>query len=223
MVVLSIAVAGRSSYLDDRRHRTWLFVKQVLLETEYGDKGGVVARWAKPISVYAISDDPADYELVGSVVDEINSALPKPLLQFDRNANGAPIRIYIIDHRHFGVIAEAGGFEYVPGNLGFFVSYLDDAFELYDAVILVSRAIASPIRRALILEELTQALGPMNDSLLFRDSIFYEAPGDYGNVPHLTSLDVKLLRFLYDHLNPGDDDTALKRAFDLYWDSVAAD
>lgn len=74
--------------------------------------------------------------------------------------------------------------------------------------------------RSILPEEIFQALGPANDSAIYPDSLLFETE-DYAPMHKtLSARDKKLLRFLYLHLNPGDGEEEVHRAFDNYWDKM---
>ncbi|MDP6121304.1 MAG: DUF2927 domain-containing protein [Rhodospirillales bacterium] len=75
-------------------------------------------------------------------------------------------------------------------------------------------------RLSMVLEKLTQALGPINDTTIYPDGILYENFDNVKTIVELSPLDKKLLRFLYTHLNPGDREEDVRRAFEKYWDTI---
>lgn len=65
-----------------------------------------------------------------------------------------------------------------------------------------------------MLEELTQALGLLNDSPFDRESIFYSGQ---SQVARLSEWDRRLLRFAYIHLQPGMDEPTVERLLRRYF------
>lgn len=204
-----------------RHEQAWRFARQVLLEREFEDSPPVIIRWRdKAIGVRVATGTSDDAEMAARVVAEINDALEGTGHRLDLAHPEPAISLYL---RNEGVAEdEAGNISVIwtpPGD-AYFWSFTDDENVIREAVILVSETFTGEAKRALLLEELIQSLGPVNDSPLIPDSIFFESPDSVDNVPHLTRLDAKLLRFLYLHLEAGMDEAAVKHAFDAHWREV---
>ena len=74
--------------------------------------------------------------------------------------------------------------------------------------------------RSILFEEIFQALGPLNDTAIYQDSLLFETE-DYAPMHKtLSPRDKKLLRFLYLHLKPGDGEEEVRKAFDQHWDKM---
>jgi len=69
-----------------------------------------------------------------------------------------------------------------------------------------------------LLEEMTQALGPLGDTAVTSDSVMYEKGRDHGKAPMLGEWDRRMLDLLYGHLKPGDGWREVEAAFSLFWD-----
>jgi hypothetical protein len=74
--------------------------------------------------------------------------------------------------------------------------------------------------RHFALEEITQALGLANDSSIFADSIFYARGPDGGDAQRLSALDKQLIRFFYNHVQPGAQSREIRRAFQNHWEGT---
>lgn len=76
----------------------------------------------------------------------------------------------------------------------------DEAYRIVEALILIDRDISSIRIRSCIIEETTQALGPLNDVATASRSIF----NDSNDYTFLTDLDRLIVRVLYDpRIEPG--------------------
>lgn len=71
-----------------------------------------------------------------------------------------------------------------------------------------------------MLQRVLHAIGLVNYQSLIRNSVFYRAVEDAGGAITPTFLDRKLLFFLYKHLKYGDDEIAVRKAYDTYWHSL---
>lgn len=84
---------------------------------------------------------------------------------------------------------------YLPTNYGFFWAWSDEQGYLRKAKVLISSTSISQRERShLIREELTQALGLMQDSFSHKDSIFYQ---DWTATTKFSALDQQLIQMLY--------------------------
>jgi hypothetical protein len=201
------------------RDKTWRFIKEVLLEVEYGDQDRVVVRWSKNATISVPVSTPADSELLDSIVAELNQVLNKTSFRLELNAYDGEITVFIMPNWMFKEAVKKFGCEYPERVLGYGCLF-DNDYEIFWAAILISEEIKGSERRSLLLEEITQSLGPTNDSPLFRDSLFYEKDGIRTFGKTLSPLDRKLLYFLYAYLKPGDREADVRRAFDEHWDSI---
>ena len=92
--------------------------------------------------------------------------------------------------------------DYVPGDSGFIWAWWRSS-EIYKATVLIASDDALPqkARSHLIREELTQALGFLQDSYSYPDSIFYQ---DWSMVTEYSDMDREIIRMLYlDDVAPG--------------------
>ena len=84
---------------------------------------------------------------------------------------------------------------YLPPNYGFFWAWSDSRGSLRQAKVLISSdSISQQERSHLIREELTQALGLMQDSYRHADSIFYQ---NWTTTTQFSALDQQLIKMLY--------------------------
>ena len=60
----------------------------------------------------------------------------------------------------------------------------------------------------------------MGHSPLYPESVVYADGLRSSTAYHLAPVDIKLLALLYRHLAPGDTVADVRRAFDLYWDTL---
>ena len=223
--VLGILVlAPHISWGHSHEAKTLRFVEQVLLESEYGQRFGAVTRWVKSPKIRVVGGTEEDRLAVTALVDELNELLDGmgvslTVARFGEADIGADIKVIIAPLQNFPRLARGHDFEYVEGNVGFFYIWFDHQYEITQAVVLIGAELTSGERQATIVQEITQALGPANDSPLFPSSVFFER-GEVGSTAtRLAPIDRKLLRFLYTHLRPGDDAEAIRRAFEQHWGS----
>lgn len=106
--------------------------------------------------------------------------------------------------------------EYVPGNIGFFRVTWNSSGEITRAIVLVASDVTTqPERTHTVREELTQALGLMQDSYRYRESIFYQG---WTTFPRYSNMDKAVIRMLYrpevrTNMNCQEARTVLARGF----------
>ena len=79
-----------------------------------------------------------------------------------------------------------------------------------------------PFMQHLLLEEMTQSLGLMNDSPRFPESVVYETPTSSGSTTTLGDLDTRTIALLYS-LRPGARKCRVKRAIRQEWETTQDD
>ncbi|RMH97222.1 MAG: DUF2927 domain-containing protein [Calditrichaeota bacterium] len=166
---------------------------EIAFGSEYGLGDYTIKKWKKDVRIGLIGDPTeADRRTVEKVVATLNDLL-NPILQ-----------VKIVDNReanlHVYFIPQAEFYKYEPPGLvfnrGFFWAWWNGIGEIHRArVVVASDGLTQRQRSHLIWEELTQALGLMNDSLKYPDSIFYQ---EYSETLGYSSLDRAVIRLLYD-------------------------
>ena len=162
-----------------------------------------------------------DEEFTKKFVQSLNRVLSGTGVQlgFEEN-DAAAVTVRFAPIWAFHDIVVDLGLEYVGGNDGQLMIWFDDHARATAGLVLIGSDIDLDRRRATIAQELTQVLGPLNDSFEFPESVMYESGKNPSTAMELAPIDRRLLRFLYRHLKPGDDVHAVRTAFDMYWDSV---
>ncbi len=194
------------------------FVEQVLLEAEYGQRSNTVVRWVKSPKIRVVGGTQEDMLAITALVDELNGLLDGTGVSLTVARFGeTDIKVIIAPLGDFPRLAQEHGLKYVEGNVGFGGSWINDHYELVSDVTLIAAELTGWERQATIVQEITQALGPANDSPLFPSSVFFER-GEVGSTAtRLAPIDRELLRFLHTHLRPGDDAEAVRWAFEQHW------
>jgi hypothetical protein len=197
-------------------------VLSVLTSSEFGSGGrSRTVRWARSPSLAIIGGDPQQRQLALDIAGRLSEAIAPLSISLTDSPDDADIRLYLDRPEALARIAEEEGFEMVPGNAGLFWCWWDVYGRLRRTVILIEDTWAadSPWMRHLMLEEMTQSLGLMNDSPLFPQSVFYETPTDPGSATELSELDLKTIALLYG-LRPGTHTRHLRRALRRRWDAL---
>lgn len=173
------------------------YFKEVALGSEFGNSEAVVKKWQEDIKIY-VSGEESDFlrENLDRMMKEINE-LVSPSIKLTRvnKASDANFEIFYGTANEY-VKKEPKVKRLVSGNFGLFYVYSNAQKELYRGTMYIdiSRVKAKDTQRHILLEELTQALGLMNDSYEYKRSIFFQKwtlTQDYANI------DRELIRLLY--------------------------
>lgn len=123
------------------------------------------------------------------MIAEINSLVES--VQVTRASWRDNVQIYFVPESRFSWYES----NYVPTNYGFFWTWWRDSGEIYRARLLISTdRITQTERSHLIREELTQALGLMNDSATHPESVFYQ---NWSSTNKYAPIDRALIKMLY--------------------------
>lgn len=221
--LLALGLCPACSSSDDTRPapdpRVKQWAEQVVLGTEFGGDGDVVARWTRSPTLSVMQGSAADradlQELVPALSELVAPLSIQTVADGDVNAD---IQVHYASLADFGSIASANNFDYVAGNWGYFYMFWDADHALRRSyVLLATDKLSGDQLRHFTFEEVTQSLGLASDSSIFPDSVFFAQGMDGGDVTELSALDRRLVSFVYTELQPGDAKGELDAAFDQAW------
>ncbi len=204
--------AQSETRLDRKKFSKW--ATQVLLKPEYGNAKSAVRRWKSPPRISIFGGDEKHKKIVESSIKKINSVLGQTrfgkIKLVDDDDQEAELRVYLTSVRNFLAIAKKHEFKIPQYNEGYFALKWDSKNELLEGQVLIAiDRLRGQQLEHIVLEEITQALGPTNDSDMFRSSIFFSGrsfPTD------LSERDKILLKMLYTNLKPNDKKSQVERA-----------
>ncbi len=168
------------------------YFTKVVFDIEYGGENSknILRRWEKPlrIKVYG-SPTEEDLATLDRHIADLNQVDNMPAItRVDTEPN---LSIYFVALNRMHNYIDG----YVEGNWGFFWNTWSRTGEMIRAQIAIATDVTTQRQRNhLILEELTQSLGLMQDSNDEPDSIFY-AP--WTEVQQLSALDWKIIEMVY--------------------------
>ena len=168
------------------------YFNEVCLDSEFVNGGDptVIQKWAAPI-YYRISGEYTnkDLSVLNDFVIWLNTIDGFPGIFEATDANPVNLRIYFCNEKNLLNIM-GPNFKDLDGAVTF---WYDDNI-IYDATICYRTEIAQYTRNSVILEEIYNGLGPIQDTTLRPDSIIYQ----YFSEPQaLTDIDELILRLLY--------------------------
>ena len=164
----------------------------ITFNVEYGDGNTLdLRRWEQPIRIRVYgSPTQEDLATLDRHIDDLNQIENMPFLQ--RVTEEENIEFYFVALNDISKYIDG----YIEGNWGFFWSWWNGAQQMTKVQIAIASDVTNQLQRNhLILEELTQSLGMMQDSNQYPDSIFY---ADWTEVQQLSPLDWAIVRLTYD-------------------------
>lgn len=165
---------------------------EVVLAAEFVNGGdpSVLQKWEQPI-VYGLNGAPTqeDLAVLGGFCGWLNSIEGFPGIRQSVGLEEVNLRIHFCEEPELRLIMGENFFG-VDGAVTFWYDYN----VIYDAVICYRSDIDQYTRNSVILEEIYNGLGPVQDSDLRTDSIIYSG---YSVPQSLTPMDELILRLLY--------------------------
>lgn len=169
-----------------------LYFNEVCLDAEFNYDGtpDVLQKWVYPIH-YAIYGEPTpeDRQKLEQFCQWLNTIEGFPGIQPEEDPNLVNLRIYFTTREEIPGIME-DDYGYVDGAVRFW--YIEN--QIYDAIICYSTEADQYLRNSVILEELYNGLGPVQDTQLRQESIIYAG---YSEPQWVTAIDELILQLLY--------------------------
>lgn len=169
------------------------YFNEVCLDAEFVTSGdpSKLQRWEQPIR-YIIYGEPTEEDLqyLHRFSQWLNTIVGFPGISETNSAVEANLRIHFCSPSE---LLNIMGNHYA--GLDGAVAFWYDNDRIYDGVICCRTDLDQNLRNSVILEEVYNCLGPVQDSALREDSIIYAG---FSQPQQLTAIDELLLRLLYD-------------------------
>lgn len=180
------------------------YFQEVALQAEYGLKNKKIRCWAEDVKIY-VSGEKSDFLMkeLKVIVQELNALIQPIEITFANSLQEANFHLFLGSYQTYIKTVEPGAQRWAKGNLGFFYVYTNKKSEIYKGSMYLDivRLKAKDTLKHLLREELTQALGLMNDSMKYRESIFYQK---WTRTLKYAAIDKKLIQILYNSsVKPG--------------------
>lgn len=179
--------------------QTFDYFKEIVLTSEY-DGLTPVFKWevSPTIKVHG-NPPPEDMQTLQKIVGELNSFQHQITLSIVDGDTKANIDMYFMPRSQFGIIDPAYS-QTEPNAAGWFNIKNDVEADPSGTgklppkgIVLVDTGADPKFRKHLIAEEVSQVLGPRNDSNMYPDSMW-----SHPNVEDFSELDKKVIGMLYD-------------------------
>lgn len=168
------------------------YFNEVCLDAEFVDGGdaSLLQKWTVPI-YYMVHGEPTaeDTAVFGGFTAWLNTIEGFPGIYEAQDAAAANLQIYFCKEQE---LLDRMGDPYIGTDGAVTFWYSNN--EIYSAIICYRTEIPQVVRNSVILEELYNGLGPVQDTTLRDDSIIYSG---YSEPQALTPVDELLLKLLY--------------------------
>lgn len=169
-----------------------LYFNEVVLDAEFVSSGDPsrLQKWAVPI-VYSLHGAPTEEDLttLTGFVQWLNTIEGFPGIQEAGESWEANLAIHFCEQDRM-VELLGDQFDYMDGGVVFWYDY----DMIYDATICYRIDLDQYVRNSVILEEIYNGLGPVQDTSLREDSLIYSG---YSTPQELTEIDELILKLLY--------------------------
>ena len=170
-----------------------IFFNEVCLDAEfsYGGNASLLQKWYSPIyfTLYGNCME-SDYATILEMAEWLNSIEGFPGMYEANTPQQANLAIYFSSAEE---MVEIMGEEYTYMD-GAVTYWYNGSNQIYDATICYLESMEGPVRRSVILEEIYNGLGPVQDSWYRGDSIIYAG---YSEPQELTAIDELILKLMY--------------------------
>lgn len=169
-----------------------LYFNEVCLDAEFINSGNpnFLQKWEEPI-LYQIHGSPTEEDLtvLTDFAQWLNTIPGFPGIREANNRESANLQIHFCSPEE--MVKQMGSqFSCMDGAVTFWY----DNNVIFDAIICIRNDIGQTLRNSVILEEIYNGLGPVQDTDLRPDSIIYAG---YSEPQSLTEVDKLLLKLLY--------------------------
>ena len=198
------------------------YLNEVLLEKDFGAGDGRIVRWIESPEVVMVEGSVEHRKVLNQVAGQLNEALKGTSMRLqsvERSGGARRIEVFMVAQSRFGAIGRKRGFDPPPKQNGYvWVTWNTEKKFIHRATVLVAvDKIEGDLLQHVLLEEMTQALGPLGDTAVTPESVMYEKGQDHGKAPKLSDWDRRMLDLLYGHLKPGDGGIEVGVAYARFW------
>lgn len=198
------------------------YLHEVLLNKEFGAGGGSIVRWIESPDVVLVEGAEPSRVVFDRVIKQLNDALAGTSTQLESVAESRRARrieVFMVPGSQFGAIGRARGFKVLGKQDGYVWVFWDTRKKFIQraTVMVAVDRIDGDLLEHVLLEELTQSLGPLGDTTVLPESVMFQRGSDHGKVSKLSDWDRRMLNLLYGHLRPGDGEAEVREAYRRFW------
>lgn len=202
--------------------KAFSYLHEVLLNKEFGAGSGSVIRWIESPDVVLVEGSEKSRAVLNRVIEQLNNALegtPMKLESVTDSKRDRRIEVFMVPGSQFRAIGRTRGFKVYGKQDGYVWVFWDTRknFIQRATVMVAVDRIDGDLLEHVLLEELTQSLGPLGDTTILPESVMFQRGSDHGRAPKLSDWDCRMLKLLYGHLKPGDEEAEVREAYRQFW------
>lgn len=179
------------------------YFKELVFKSEFREKESFVRKWETDVNIYISSGFPlALSKELDAILVELNNCLQVIKLKKTNDLRRADLKVLAGTVKDFLKI-EPKASPYATRSNGLFWLHWSKYGRILWGSVFINLEKSNSIEKQkhVLREELTQALGIMNDSNKYKDSIFYQ---NNSQVTSYSELDKKIIKLLYSkNIKPG--------------------
>jgi len=179
------------------------YFKEIAIGSEYG-RGKKIVKWTQNVKIFVMGEKIPELEReLDKIIKELNQLIRPIKLQRVYNKSQANFQVFFGTVGQYLKDVEGNAGRYAKQNLAMFYVYYGKRGIINRGSMYVDTYTlkAKKARKHLLREELTQALGLMNDSYKYPKSVFYQK---FSRSIEYTPVDKQVIRLLYSNqIKPG--------------------
>ena len=179
------------------------YFKEIAIGSEYG-RGKKIVKWTKNMKIFLMGDKIPEMENeLDKIIRELNQLVSPIKLQRVYSKTQANFYVFFGTVSQYLNKVERNAGRYARRNLAMFYVYYGRKGTINKGSMYVDTYTmkAKDTRKHLLREELTQALGLMNDSYKYPTSVFYQK---FSRATKFDKIDKQIIRLLYNNkIKPG--------------------
>ena len=206
----------------DDREKAFAYLREVLLNKEFGAGSGSIVRWIESPDVVLVEGSETSRAVLNRVTKQLNDALegtPTKLESVIESKKDRRIEVFMVPGSRFRAIGRTRGFKVHGKQDGYVWVFWDTRKKFIQraTVMVAVDRIDGDLLEHVLLEELTQSLGPLGDTTILPESVMFQRGSNHGRAPKLSDWDCRMLKLLYGHLKPGDEEAEVREAYHRFW------
>ena len=204
------------------REKAFGYLREVLLNKEFGAGSGSIVRWIESPDVVLVEGSETSRAVLNRVTKQLNDALegtPTKLESVIESKKDRRIEVFMVPGSRFRAIGRTRGFKVHGKQDGYVWVFWDTRKKFIQraTVMVAVDRIDGDLLEHVLLEELTQSLGPLGDTTILPESVMFQRGSNHGRAPKLSDWDCRMLKLLYGHLKPGDEESEVREAYHRFW------
>ena len=178
------------------------YFNEVALNAEFDDTSDRIIKWTEPMSLYIIKDGEFDTQIsiIKNTISKINNLTKGEFkIQLVDNYLKSNAVFFLLEKDKVELLVPSffEGIEEESAGLTV-IEYDSENYEIKYAKIFIDINEPLESQESIILEELTQSIGLMNDSEKYANSIFYQNKAlDSINTMEYSKMDIDIIKMLY--------------------------